>query len=411
MEKLVLNSSIKQEVRKDLETAETDPILKESKEVLDSIDWTTLKGIYDEELKRARVQARAEDLIVGKDGITIDAQEAPDTPLHNELSLSFGAQASPGGFEPIGRKITLVPKLIEQQFVKDTASADLTPSTFERAFISNLIHEETHAISGVVSLDEGRENLGAGYQVFDHQISKDSEDIERGFGSGINEAVTDLIAEEVYKKYKQRTGSSSESGSYVPAYHSERTVTAAFVTHVAAIAEVPYEQVWGALKQGYFQGVNLKNNELGELYGEVLKDISDVEASGQRPGEVFTLLSKMELRNPPQELRERIMRGVMKLEADISRDEFKSINNEVRAYMDERPLPERIQQVKDDAKKDREQAQKIIDRLRAKNSRTAIKVAVKKQAENIPNRTGPILESGSLFSRLKERTSRLFRKK
>ncbi len=90
-----------------------------------------------------------------------------------------------------------------------------------------------------------------------------------------SEGVTELIAEEVFTEYLKRTGASTElKGSksapeYIEGYLGMRPIVRAFIASVAERTGVPYEVVWGSIKQGYFVGEDLGQNELIETFGEI----------------------------------------------------------------------------------------------------------------------------------------------
>lgn len=92
----------------------------------------------------------------------------------------------------------------------------------------------------------------------------------------LDEAVADLIGEEVYVEYLKRAGnrfrytSRKGNATYPRGYLSGRKCVATLVQRVSQAAGLPGAIVWDTLKQGYYKKSDTTLADLRLLLGEVL---------------------------------------------------------------------------------------------------------------------------------------------
>ena len=149
--------------------------------------------------------------------------------------------------------------------------------------LSTLIHEEAHAISKNThdfNIDDDRLEVRStsGY-------TKSLEKISGAYGEhyeiikaaeALNEGVTDLIARELTLEYYRRKGKLSQTlkGQLEELgelrYRIEKIFVSALVRKIAKECSVPADVVWGSIKQGYFSGLNVLDEENIDLFDEIL---------------------------------------------------------------------------------------------------------------------------------------------
>jgi len=154
--------------------------------------------------------------------------------------------------------------------------------TFENYLASGFIHELTHAYGhNSCAYPEPQELLKAVLKtifkkdpVNIQQMGYVQRDVKRGLPKTkynyFNEAITDMIAGEVFTEYKKRTADDDLEDDYQPSYLVPRTQLEAFIVLVSKHTDTAPEEVWKAIKQGYFSGLNLDESDLGSIYDDLI---------------------------------------------------------------------------------------------------------------------------------------------
>ncbi len=190
-----------------------------------------------------------------------------------------------GRWNQFDKSVTLNLKKLYEEYEegRDSGWSKDDTSTFESYVTSCLTHELTHAHGHNSCEGTSKSTLlrkvfksifnnvpetfsQSGYSQFNRS--------ERGTTNkynAFNEAVTDLIAEEVFDEYKKRTADELVVGAgYARAYPLEKNRLLAFITVVCKRVETSPENIWKAVKQGYFSGLDLNDTELGHIYDDLV---------------------------------------------------------------------------------------------------------------------------------------------
>lgn len=295
-----------------LTEVERHELLVRGQEELTHVDFATLRNIYEEIMRRSGEDSEKMNFC-GLESISI---------VSDQYFMDIGE------YSPDTK--TLVVNVAHKDFPhnKSEEKNELDPGLFARVLLSVLIHEETHATGDKLpchseeDLDRITEQIAQNGEMSVtglRAIKMEAGEFSIGFYL-LDEAVTDLIGEEVFVEYLKRTGdrvrytSRKGSSKYARGYSGGRTCVAALILRVAQAAGLPKAIVWNALKQGYYKKSDTTLTDLRTLLGEVLdKTIAEAleRVPAKDPEAVDQLLSTLA---PKEEDVRELAASLMKLE-------------------------------------------------------------------------------------------------
>ncbi len=233
-----------------------------AREVIDNTDWKVIRGIFDEERRQSGVSENLPLAVGSPEHIHIyDFDTESD-------SAFLGIYNEDG---TIGIAANTLSRTVEASERHDVPNA----------ILSVLIHEQTHAAGR--NQEKASELKEIGYWAFSaltgrsittgasgYSYSETSRGgIEHNQFHDFNEAVTDLVAQEVYEKYHERTGIQESPEGYMESYLLQKVFLESFMSHVSTTVGIPREVVWQGIKQGYFAGLELGSTNLAALFNEL----------------------------------------------------------------------------------------------------------------------------------------------
>lgn len=295
----------KNESEGEIRTPEEEKSFAETELALDKTDFDTLRAIFNEERVRSGAPVE-ESRFVTRDRVKVTKQTVGAAEyLKNERSIAINP--------------TVMHRLFSQGNFEQSPDSG---GNLENQVRSTLVHEETHASAR--NKDNQHPALEFAYTFLLSRIAGPKVFGASGYGYTeardgrhenvkfilFNEAVTDLLAEEVYKEYQTRTGTTS-LGEYRPAYLIPRALLESFLLHTAETAGIPRDTVWNSIKRGYFEGLNLDDTELAAGFDELA--LTEVIAgmrkiSDQR--EIPALIQNLSMDKSSEESRKRIGDGM-----------------------------------------------------------------------------------------------------
>lgn len=289
-----------------------EEIIIKAKEVLEKVDWKTLKDIFREERTRAGVSNDDDDFFRPKEEIQI--QEDP--------------QGSAGGHNLTTGQITMDPVVMYNALVQgsERTKPQAAPN-IENAVFTTLVHEETHASGKNEEKMSERQRFLASLKSFalrkSVSLGRSGYQYSEAKGGKVslhrfilfNEAVTDLIGKEVYEEYRRRTGASfGRDAEYGEVYTIEISLLESFLVHVANDSGISRDEIWKSIKQGYFQGLNLSEIDIGKTYDDMaLSEAVNAIRDTWSQEKISSIISKLEIRHVSEESKTRILRGVNQL--------------------------------------------------------------------------------------------------
>lgn len=313
----------------DQEGEKIDP-MKEGEELIDHLNIDELRNIFSEMRRRSGVPE--DSLFVSKEDIQVTS------------TIGYAGLFSPDG------KLSINPEIIMEEMINEGVIP--TKAELRRRILSVLAHEETHA-SGR-NIDKGNRVL---YELLSYVSQKPQLSSANGYKKFVyvkgkaqprfaifSEGVTDLIGEEAYSTYLDRTGErasllgSEENAAYKGSYMGARALTTTFIEVIANAADTPIDVVWQGLKQGYMSGLDLDDNELAkvideEFYPEFMRDVEHAyidELELPLP-EIVKRLKEKQL---SAEAKEKIKRALLKYDDQlrIQREQSMSASRRVDEY-------------------------------------------------------------------------------
>lgn len=278
-----------------------------SQEIIRGVDFGTLKDIFIEERRKAGVE-KTDKFHCSLDRVSL-----------RDLGIAAGGQQE--------GKVYLNPVVISEGQIDDNFEK-IPPQklNLEGEIVSTLIHEETHgAAMNTGSPVSPPTEIGALIRTY--FFSKPARLDVSGYGSGgrfekgrsqgmryffFNEAVTDKIAEDVWSEYRVRTGQhNGKEEKFRSNYFYVVSLLEAVLSHISVKTEVPYDEVWKSVKQGYFTGLDLDSTELAEAFDELamaglMQDVATLKTGPVIPA----LIENLDIEHATPEVQARIERGI-----------------------------------------------------------------------------------------------------
>ncbi len=161
----------------------------------------------------------------------------------------------------------------------------------EIAFKHALFHEIAHSFSSNRVREDREADINyseSGYA----QYTREGDSYPDASNDYLNEGVTDLIAKEKMQEYLRRKGLSqhveaAERVSAITRKHPKRRVLK-LIELISEKSGVDQGHVWGAMKQGYYSGLNVESAEFVEGVAETLDipDLTEFDAIFQKMREM-----------------------------------------------------------------------------------------------------------------------------
>lgn len=306
--------------KKELIHAERERALalhERTKEILERVDFKTLKDVLTEERAKAGI-------------------EKPDQfecSLKNVQMMYIGG--AHGGYFSDEKSVVLDPlQIMEAQYDENFDKIPPEKLDLETEVLSTLFHEETHGASKASGLPSSPPadivafmlsyvkpiRLGASGLTSDARIENGK--FQRGHLHLFNEAVTDRIAEDVWYEYHKRTGKEVKEGHVFRSNYSMFVgMLEAFIAHTASLANVPGDTVWQGIKHAYFNGTDMGSSDVKDAFeelamGEILKGIENVGHAGIE--HILPLYERMNIADAPEEIQQKITKAVEVLQRGLA---------------------------------------------------------------------------------------------
>jgi hypothetical protein len=262
---------------------------------IDSVDVFILRDIFAEYLKKLGIQEERINF-VHPDSIFIVEKE----------SLQYEGQSALMCYNPATNAILINVDIASRINAKNDTNRS-TPIEFLRL----LFHEYTHGASGntvtteQIADDKNTPSFEINSQTGISESKINSKDFEQHVETIfeiLNEAITDLIADEVSLEYGDRVKNEEITrgmvrkyllgNSLYGAYSQERSLTLGVIKEIADAGGVPEEVVWRGLVRQYFRGESLLDPELMMLLHEVFSAEFLNDLRSKKPGMEFPNLDE-----------------------------------------------------------------------------------------------------------------------
>lgn len=252
----------------------TDEVL-EVREALATIDFLTVKNVFDELYERLGYSPRDMNFF------ELNAIGGPD-----EAGFGNAASYSPER-NTLGLRVSRILEMATERGIRP-----------ELMTTGVLLHEETHAI-GRVECHYNNERKGQGLLKTGYRIEIDlplTEFEKKIYGASeeskfedFNEGMTEMISHEVLQRYAEQTKhfTHEEVETYVAIQRKipQFRLVEGFILRLSYAAELPVETVREELKRGYFTD----NNFIAGAYREYLEEVLGNEYMQQlETGEVIS---------------------------------------------------------------------------------------------------------------------------
>ncbi|MEK7602448.1 MAG: hypothetical protein AAB472_03105 [Patescibacteria group bacterium] len=234
---------------------------------LDAVDFKTLNEIFDSLEKKSGGSGAVNNSghKIKKDSITFHKELQVNE--HSESTLTGRANVETGGID----------------LLWELSDGESAPPEKMINILRTLTHESTHirggyACEGWINAKERSEVrtyplksvIKSGLKETFITTNLDGTEVLK-LGTGLNEAITENIGQEVLREYLIRTGNSSylkDDNVYTEigdgSYSLERLTFSILLEMLASRLEVPTEQLWNSFVQAYING----NQDLHGLVGE-----------------------------------------------------------------------------------------------------------------------------------------------
>ncbi len=258
----------------------------ETAKILSRVDIDKLRELFEEEAEKSGLEKWDIDLVES---------------AFSDVNVRDVEEGRGGGYNSADRSITIMNREAFDRFMKKG-----TP--YELHVLSVFFHEQTHAAS--------RTSHYADYQVgYQQEVRFEGESSLRLAFVLFNEAITDLISEEIFHEYERRYGFTNEENpdslektEYVTSYNFGRTIVKQFIEKVARECEVPEQTVWQGIKRSFFGNEDLLSTEFRALFGETVDEkllMQLAKMEGEISSEALAVSTKLFIDNWSASLKER----------------------------------------------------------------------------------------------------------
>jgi len=237
------------EILKNLEPASKN---KELNEILSNFDDRTFREIIEEMFKRCGLEPKKDINFLGQENLYSCSEQQGSgyyLPQHNIIALDY----------------SFLKQRIQEKLPAEVHNKEMLIILVIRTLIHEMLHAlSTRSIYFTKYDDKDLEVISSGLSVkkdiFDFNSGEEIE-VDNHFVH-LNEGVTEKISDEIFKEYSRRTGQFDNNNlkkfDQIDTIQIDRNVKSLEkdMEVVAKSKGVDIKTLWGAVKRGYFEGIN-----------------------------------------------------------------------------------------------------------------------------------------------------------
>lgn len=192
---------------------------------------------------------------------------------HFHHSNFFGRRKRQGGYRPADETIEINPEDFQRQYSspEDSENNDRVDINKANLLLARVCHEETHATSfqelqkEEIHWWEGGVKIQVGFEQTVAEVKLPFTWRTSSLFKGLNEGITDEIAEEVFHSYRE----GKERVFYESSYAAEINLLNDLLKGISKECGVDKEILWKVLQRGYFGGEDLDGEKMERLFKNV----------------------------------------------------------------------------------------------------------------------------------------------